>query len=74
MTTKLPSETYLPIWEAADAEEFGIEVLVEPKDQVKLVNALYACKQAVGGFTDLMIVQPQPPGTLFIAKKTVELD
>lgn len=73
MVTKLPPEHYLPIWEAADAEEIGICVQCEPADQAKLVNALYECRNTCGGFEDLMIFQPKPEGTLFIAHKTVEL-
>lgn len=76
MTTKLPASFYLPLWEAASEEEMGIHITVPPhpaNDQPLLVNALYACRQETGGFEDLMIFQPQPPGTIYIARKTVEL-
>ena len=73
MATKLPPETYLELWERAEAEEIGLCVKVEPNDQMKLVNALYECRSTFGGFEDMMIFQPQPAGTLFIAHKTVEL-
>jgi hypothetical protein len=72
--TKLPSEHYLPLWEAAEAEELGIEIKVDPKDQMMLMNALYECRKSVGGFEDFVIAQPQPPGTLYLVRKTVELD
>ena len=73
MTTKLPPEHYLPIWESAQEQEIGIEVLCPPEDQVKLVNYLYECRNVCGGFEDLMIFQPKPEGTLFIAHKSAEL-
>jgi len=73
MTTKLPPETYIKVWEAAEAEEIGICVSVEPSDQLKLVNALYECRQTFGGFDDMMIFQPKPEGQVFIAHKTAEL-
>src|SRR5216684_3608284 len=73
MPTKLPPETYLEIWERASAEEIGLCVNVVPEDQTKLINALYECRQTFGGFEDMMIFQPKPDGTLFIAHKTVEL-
>jgi hypothetical protein len=74
MGTKLPSEAYLPIWEAAEAEEIGLEIKVVPEDQMLLVQALYDCKKAVGGFEDFIIAQPKPPGTIFLVRKTVEMD
>lgn len=73
MTTKLPPEAYLKYWEAAAQQEIGIEIKVVPEDQMKLVNALYECKSTFGGFDDLILFQPKPEGTIFIAKKTVEL-
>ena len=73
MTTRLKPEAYLELWERAEAEEIGLEVNVDPKDQSKLVNALYECKQTFGGFGDMMLFQPQPPGTVFIAHKDAEL-
>jgi hypothetical protein len=73
MPTKLPPNTYLPLWERAAAEEIGIEVTCVPEDQSKLINALYECRSQVGGFEDLMIFQPKPEGRLFIAHRTVEL-
>lgn len=73
MTTKLPTEEYLKYWEAAAAEEIGILVSVEPADQIKFVNALYACRDTFGGYENLMVFQPKPEGTVFVAKKTAEL-
>lgn len=73
MTTKLPSNTYLPFWERAQSEEIGIEITCVPEDQPKLINALYDCRQTYGGFEDLMIFQPKPEGRIFIAHRTVEL-
>lgn len=73
MTTRLPPEEYLKYWEAAAQQEMGIEIKVRPEDQMKMVNALYECKSTFGGFDDLMLFQPKPEGTIFIAKKTVEL-
>ena len=73
MVTKLAPETYLALWERAAAEEIGLEVKVVPEDQAKLINALYDCRKTFGGFEDMMIFQPKPEGTVFIARKTVEL-
>jgi hypothetical protein len=73
MTTKLPARYYLPLWEQAAAEEIGLHITVHREHQPLLVNALYACRQETGGFEELMIFQPQPPGTIYIAKKSVEL-
>jgi len=73
MVTRLPLETYLELWQRAEAEEIGLCVNVEPKDQGKLVVALYECRQTFGGFEDMMIFQPKPEGTLFIAHKDAEL-
>jgi hypothetical protein len=72
MATKLPPEHYLKYWQAAAAAEYGILIQVLPEDQVKLVNALYECRLKLGGYEDLMIFQPQPPGQLFIAKKLAQ--
>lgn len=74
MATKRPPEYYLPLWEQAEKEEFGIEVMVEPEDQVALVNALYECRKGTEGrFGNMIIFQPQPLGTIFITHKSVEL-
>lgn len=73
MTTKLPPENYLRLWQAAAEQEFGICVTCPPEDQQKLVAAIYEARQEFGGFENLMLFQPQPPGTIYIAKKTVEL-
>jgi len=73
MTTKLPPEAYLELWERAEAEEIGLCVSEEPADQMKLMNALYECRNTFGGFEDMMLFQPKPEGTIFIAHKTVEL-
>lgn len=73
MTTKLPATYYLLLWERASEEEIGLHITVARDDQPKLVNELYRCRQEVGGFEDMMIFQPQPPGTVYIARKTVEL-
>lgn len=71
MTTKLPPEFYLPLWEEAAKEEIGIEIKCEPDDQIRIINALYECRKATGGFADLIITQPKPLGTIFITHKTV---
>ena len=73
MGTRLSPETYLQFWQEASGFEFGLEVKVHPEDQSKMVNALYECRDTFGGFEDMMIFQPQPAGTLFIMKNTVEL-
>lgn len=74
MTTKLPPTFYLPLWEKADSEEIGILIRCADADsQRKLVNALYQCRSETGGFEDLMLFQPAPVGTIYIARKTVEL-
>lgn len=73
MTTHLPVDYYEPLWQQAQQEEIGIEVTVEPEDQSRFVNDLYACRRETGGYEDLMIFQPLPEGTIFIAKKAVEL-
>ena len=74
MTTKLPSEFYLPLWEEAKAREIGVEIKVHPEDQHLLINALYECRKTVGGFEELIIMQPEPPGTIFIMHKTTEVN
>jgi hypothetical protein len=73
MTTKLAPEEYLGFWEKAAEQEIGIEVLVQPEDQMKFINALYECRSTFGGFEDISVFQPQPPGTIFIMKRSVEL-
>jgi hypothetical protein len=73
MTTKLPPETYIQFWEAADRQEFGILINTLPEDQLKLVNALYECRSTFGGYENLMIFQPKPEGQIFIAHKDAEL-
>lgn len=74
MTTKLPSEDYLKYWEAAEAEEIGIHITVEPADQPRFVIALFDSRKTFGGYENLMVFQPKPEGTIFVAKKTVQLD
>jgi len=69
----MPPEAYLRFWQEADEQEIGIEVLVPPDDQQKFVNAIYECRSEHGGFEDLMVFQPAPPGTIFIAHRNVEL-
>jgi hypothetical protein len=73
MATKLPPENYLQLWERAAEQEIGLCINVVPEDQQKLVLALYDCRKTFGGFEELMIFQPKPEGTVFIARKTVEL-
>jgi hypothetical protein len=74
MTTKLPATYYLPLWEQAHSEEIGILIrCVSPDHQRLLVNALYECRKQTGGFDHLIIFQPHPPGTIYIAHKTTEL-
>jgi hypothetical protein len=73
MATRLAPETYLQFWQEGQSLEFGLEVKVHPDDQTKFVNALYEARDTFGGFEDMMIFQPQPPGTIFIMKNTTEL-
>lgn len=73
MTTKLPPEEYLKYWEAAEAQEIGIYISVEPEDQHRFVNALFASRKTFGGYENLMVFQPKPEGTIFVARKTAEL-
>jgi hypothetical protein len=76
MTTKLDPLFYLPIWEDAYNEEFGLRVVCPTQDdQRQLVNALYLCRQLSGRpeFDSLMISQVNPPGTCFIHHKLVEM-
>ncbi len=73
MTTKLPATYYLPLWEQAEQEEIGLLIRTDYDSMPNLVKALYACKQEVGGFEDLILFQPQPPGTIYLARKTVEV-
>lgn len=73
MATKLSPETYLQFWQEAAGFEHGLEVKVHPDDTIKFINAMYECRQTFGGFEDMIICQPQPPGTIFIMKNTVEL-
>lgn len=74
MPTKRPATYYLPIWEQALAEEIGIRITCPDADhQRKLIGALYECRKQTGGFEELIIFQPHPVGTIFIAHKTVEL-
>lgn len=73
MATKRPPEYYLPLWEQAAKEEFGIEIKVEPDDMVLLINALYDCRKLSGRFQNMIICQPQPLGTIFIVHKSAEL-
>lgn len=69
MTTKREPEYYLPLWEQAATEEFGLKIKVEPEDQMLLINALYECRKTIGGYEEFIITQPQPLGTLFIVHK-----
>ena len=73
MTTKVPLENYLKLWEAAEAEEIGVLINVNPEDQQRLIQALYECKSTFGGYEEIMLFQPKPEGTVFLARKTVEL-
>lgn len=73
MATRLSPETYLQFWQEAEGMEFGLEVKVHPDDATKFANAMYECRDTFGGFENMMIFQPQPPGTLFIMKETTEL-
>ena len=74
MATKLSPTSYLNFWQEASTLEFGLLVECASEDDKRLlVNALYACRQEVGGFENMMIFQPNPPNVLFIAKKTTEL-
>lgn len=74
MATKPGHDTYLQFWEEANAQEIGLYIKVDPEDQVKLINALYAARAEYGGYEGMIIFQPAPRGTLYIAHKTVELD
>ncbi len=69
MATKAPPETYLRYWEAAKMQEIGIEIKVDPNDQAMFVNILYDARRMFGEYEDMIILQPNPPGTIFIRKK-----
>ena len=69
MATKAPQETYLRYWEAAALQEIGIEIKVEPGDQAMFMNYLYDARKMFGGYEDMIVLQPNPPGTIFIRKK-----
>lgn len=71
MATKSPPETYLQYWQAAAQQEIGIEIKVDPEDQALLVNHLYEARSIFGGYENLIIFQPNPPGTLFIRTKEI---
>lgn len=73
MSTKLPPEAYREVWEKAAEQEIGIAISVAPEDQRKLTNALYACRDSIGGFEDIMIFQPEPPGEVWLVHQGVEL-
>ena len=74
MATKADPLSYANFWEEAAAQEIGLLVECESEDDKRLlVNALYACRQAHGGWEDMIIFQPYPPNVLYIAKKTTEL-
>jgi hypothetical protein len=73
MTTRVPLENYLKLWEAAEAEEIGVLIKVEPADQQKFVIAMFDCRKTFGGYEDIILFQPQPEGTVFLARKTAEL-
>lgn len=73
MATKLPQSEYLKYWEAAEAEEIGIHITLEPEDQVVFINGLYDCRKTFGGYENIIVMQPKPLGTVFVMKKTVEL-
>lgn len=74
MTTKPDPLTFLNFWQEASEQEFGLLIVCKDEDDKRLlVNTLYACRQASGGFENMMILQPNPSNTLFIAKKTTEL-
>jgi hypothetical protein len=71
MATKAPPETYLRYWIAAAEQEIGICIQTVPEDQALLVNLLYDARNTFGGYEDLMILQPNPPGTIFIRTKAL---
>lgn len=73
MGTKLAPETYLQFWQEAAGFEFGLEVKVHPDDQPKFINSLYEARNTFGGFDDMIVMQPMPPGTIFIMRNTVEM-
>ncbi len=72
MATRLSPAAYIEFWRTAAQEEFGLGIKVHPDDQAKLVNELYSAKQELGGgaLDNLMLAQPNPPGTVFIVQKT----
>jgi hypothetical protein len=73
MTTKLPPSSYLPLWTAAAEQEIGIHITCVPEDQQKLIQAIYEAKKLSDEFDDFIVMQPQPPGTIYIMRKTVEM-
>lgn len=72
MATRAPPETYLKYWIAAAEQEIGICIQVDPNDQSLFVNLLYDARNVFGGYEDFMILQPNPPGTVFVRKKEIE--
>lgn len=72
MTTRPPPENYLKLWQAAAEQEIGMHITCVPEDQAKLVNMLYECRNTFGGFEELSIFQPQPPGTIYICKRALD--
>lgn len=70
MSTTKDLESLAKLWQAASEQEIGICIKVHPDDQRKLVMDLYRIKP-LGAYDNLMIAQPQPPGTIFITKETI---
>jgi hypothetical protein len=73
MATKPPSTSYLALWQAADREEIGLKITVNDDDRRKFVADLYLAREEFGGFDHMMIMQPMPPGTVFIIHETTEV-
>ena len=75
MSSRIPASYYLPLWEAAYEEEIGIKIECDPKTQRQLVRDLYECRQESGDerFEEMILFQPNPKGTIFIAHKSAEL-
>lgn len=73
MGTKLHPLAYRELWEKAAEVEIGLAISVEPDDQQKLLNALYACREELGGFGEFIICSPEPRGQVWIVRKSVEL-
>ena len=71
--TKLTPEAGLTLWKRAKASEFGLAV--KTKNAKTFSNALWAIRQEVGGFMDMVIIFPNGrPDEIWIVHKEVKLE